>query len=304
MLVRIALSLSILLAALSLPAEAKEQTEPQADTPTVGGKATDDEAYFGRKPEFLKKTGITEHVGDKIPLDLTFVDSSGETVKLGNYFSGGQKPVVINLGYYSCPMLCGRVMNALKDAAGRIDYTPGQEYEIVTISIDPRESARLAFNKKRSYIQALGKPGADAGWHFMVSPDDNVRQLADAVGFNYAWDEKSEQYSHPALIVICTPDGRVSRYLYGMDYKDNLKLSLVEASEGKLQTVSNQILLYCYSFDPSSGSYVLQAMNVMRLGGAITVVLMVLIIGILLFREWVRRSRARERQAEAGAAAT
>ncbi len=298
MLVRFALSIIFLASACSAVVSAEESSQPENAKPEIGGKATDDLAYFGRKPQIYDQSGVTEHVGERIPLDLTFVDSSGETVTLGNYFSGGEKPVVINLGYYSCPMLCGRVMNALKEAAQDIDLSPGDDYEIVTISIDPSESTRLAFNKKRAYIQALGKPSAEEGWHFLVSPDDNVRKLADAVGFGYAWDDRSKQYSHPALIIICTPDGRVSRYLYGMNYKDSLKLSLVEASEGKLQTISNQILLYCYSFDPTSGSYVLQAMNVMRLGGAGTVFLLVLVIGVLLFREWVRRSRAKESQAE------
>ncbi len=240
-------------------------------------------------PEELEGIGITEKLGEQLPLDAKFLDDAGREVTLGRYFSG-QKPVVLNLGYYGCPMLCGLVTNGLMEALSGMDWTPGQEFEIVTLSFDPKESQTLAALKKHNYIEQLGRPEAAAGWHFLVGRQTQIQRVTEAVGFAYRWNERLGQYSHAAALIVCTPDGRVSRYLYGILFDpQTLRLSLVEAAEGKVGSTLDKVLLFCFQYDASAGRYAPAARNLMQAGGIATV----LALGGVMTGFWRREKRRR-----------
>jgi len=242
-------------------------------------------------PDELEGIGITERQGARLPLDAAFVDENGEAVLLGDYF--GERPVLLNLGYYTCPMLCGLVLNAVLEGLKELEWTAGQEFEIVTASIDPSETSTLAKLKKQNAIKDYGRPEAASGWHFLTGDEKNIRALTDSVGFAYRYDEETAQYAHAAGIFICTPDGRLSRVLYGVIYDpQTLRLSLLEASEGKIGSPLDRILLYCYHYDAARGKYAPAAMNIMRGGGALAAVA----FGIALALLW-RRDAARRRNA-------
>ncbi len=240
-------------------------------------------------PKELNGVDIVEHLGQKIPLNLTFTDDNGKQVTLGEYFKDG-KPVILNLVYYDCPMLCNLVLNGLTEGIKKLAWTPGQQFRMVTISFNPREDYHLAYAKKANYLNSLGKPGADAGWSFLVGAEDQSKALADAIGFKYYWDPKQQQYAHAAATFILSGDGTISRYLYGIDYSEqNLRLALLEASEGKIGNSVDRLILYCYHYDPSAKGYVVFAGNVMRLGGALTVSLLIIFLIIM----WRREKRVR-----------
>jgi protein SCO1 len=245
-------------------------------------------------PKELEGVGITELPGARIPLDLEFLDEAGTRVRLGDYFAKG-RPVILTLNYYRCPMLCGLMLNGLLDGLRDLAWQPGEQFEIVTVSIDPSETPTLARLKKESFMEALGRPGVAAGWHFLVGQPESITPLAEAVGFKYRYDEERKQYVHAAGLFVATPDGRVARYLYGVMYDGRtLRLALSEAAEGTIGTSVDRILLYCFHYDANQGRYVVAATNVMRLGGAATV----LILGVWLVAWW-RRSAGREND-EAG----
>jgi len=241
----------------------------------------------------LQKVNVVEHLGDTIPLDVAVTNDAGEQVMMDRYFTPG-RPVVLVLAYYECPMLCNLVMNSLTQTAKQLSWLPGQEYQIVTVSINPAESFSLARGKKDNYIRDFGQPEAAAGWDFCIAAEDQSRKLADAVGFKYYYDELQKQYAHPAVITILTGSGVISRYLYGVEFKErDLRLALLEASEGKIGTTVDRILLYCYHYDPNAGGYVLMAGTIMRTGGLFTIVLLALFLGLLWRREGGRRRRSR-----------
>jgi protein SCO1/2 len=243
-------------------------------------------------PEELEGVGITEALDAQLPLDAKFIDDAGREITFGQYFDSG-RPVILNLGYYGCPMLCGLVTNGLMDALAGMDWTPGQEFEIVTLSFDPKESQTLASLKKHNYIQQLGQPEAAAGWHFLIGQETDIKQVTDAAGFYYKWNEKRGEFSHAAALIICTPEGHVSRYLYGIMFDpQTLRLSLVEAAEGKVGSTMDKILLFCFHYDSTAGKYAPAARNLMKAGGFLTV----LIMGGVLTGFW-RRERRRKRQA-------
>ncbi len=249
-------------------------------------------------PKELNGVDIVEHLGQKIPLNLTFTDDNGKQVILGDYFKDG-KPVILNLVYYDCPMLCNLVLNGLTDGVKKLAWTPGQQFKMVTISFNPREDYHLAYAKKANYLNSLGKPGADAGWSFLVGTEDQSKALADAIGFKYYWDEKQQQYAHAAATYILSGDGTISRYLYGIEYSEkDLRLALLEASEGKIGNSIDRLILYCYHYDPSAKGYVVFAANVMRLGGVLTVSLLAIFLLIMWRRE--RRGRRSARLAVKG----
>ncbi len=244
----------------------------------------------------LQKINVLEHLGEKIPLDLTFLDDSGKTVRIGDYFIQG-KPVILNLAYYTCPMLCNLVMNGLAQGVKQLDLLPGKDFQIVTVSFDPRDSVSLAAAKRANYLKSIGKPGIDAGWRFLVGPADRSKALADAVGFEYYFDKDQNQYAHPAVIFILTPDGHISRYLYGIEFKKNdLKLSLLEASDGRIGSTIDRIILYCYHYDPGAKGYVLMATNIMKLGGLIT--LLLIAVGLVIF--WLKERHRDSKHKSAG----
>ena len=237
-------------------------------------------------PQQLEGVSVEEKLDQQIDLDLTFIAENGYPVALREFFQQG-RPVILNLVYYSCPMLCNLVLNGQTSTLREIPWTPGDEYEIVTISIDPTETFALAGEKKQLYLTNYEKPAP--GWHFLADHQGNAKKLAEQIGFHYRYDEEREQYAHAAAIMVLTGDGRVSRYLYGIRYKTrDVRLALTEASDGKVGSTFDRVLLFCFHYDPSSKSYVLFATNIMRGGGA----LVVLILGLVLFRLW-RKERLR-----------
>jgi protein SCO1/2 len=237
----------------------------------------------------LEGVGVTEHLGEPIPLVLPFNDSNGNRVHLGDYFDG-QRPVILTLNYFKCPMLCGLMLSGLSDGLAELNWTPGTEFEVVTVSINPLEKPPLAKENKQGYVKLVGKPGVASGWHFLTGNQDEITALADAVGFEYVLDPDSGQFLHQAAIFVITPEGRISRYLYGVQYSaTDLKLALSEAADGKIGNTVERVFLTCYSYDPASGGYVLQALGLMRLGGILTVVVLVIVLGGFWLRERARR---------------
>ena len=242
-------------------------------------------------PPQLEEVGIEEHLDAELPLDLKFRDEYGAVVTLGDYFDGS-KPVILTLNYYKCPMLCGLQLNGLLDGLMELDWTPGQEFEMVTVSINPLETPALATEKKQNYIKRYERPSAARGWHFLTGKEPEIRQLASTLGFGYTYDRKTGEYAHAAAIFVSTPDGRVARYLYGIEYPPKrLRLALLEASAGEIGTTIDQLLLYCFHYDPSSRRYSPVAMNIMRLGGGATA----LILGLSLGGYWLREARRRKK---------
>lgn len=245
--------------------------------------------------EKLDRINVDEHLGRKIPMDLVFTSDDGRQVTLGEFFNHG-KPVVLTLGYYECPMLCNLVFNGLSSAVSKLDWTPGDEFRMVTVGIDPSETHELAYAKKVNYLNELGKPVEESSWTFMVGEEDQIQKLAEAVGFRYFYDAERDEYAHPAVVMLLAEDGTISRYLYGIDFKrQDLRLGLLEASEGKIGSTVDRILLFCFHYDPDSEGYVVFAGNVMKLGGALAA----LVLGLFLAVMWYGERRKKRRLAAA-----
>jgi protein SCO1/2 len=241
-------------------------------------------------PAEYKDVGLDEHRGSQIPLNATFTDELGKTVTLGDYFKTG-KPVIMQLGYFGCPMLCDLVSKGTLDSLKNLDLKLGDDYSIVFVSIDPHETWHDGNLKKQGYVKQFAQPGAAGGWHFLVGSAENVKAISEAVGFRYKWIPVAQQFSHPAAIMLMTADGRISRYLYGVQFPEKtLRLSLVEASENKIGTAMDQFLLVCFHYDVHAGKYTLAAMNLMRIGGAVTVLLLACTL-VPFYRREVRRAR-------------
>jgi protein SCO1 len=242
------------------------------------------------RPPQLENVGIQEHLSRPVDLNLQFIGENGYPVALNEFFHKG-RPVILNLVYYNCPMLCTLVLNAQTETMREIPWTPGVEYEVVTITIDPRESFADARKKKAIYLSSYDKPAP--GWHFLADYQGNAKRLADQVGFQYRYDKRIEQYAHPAAIMVLTPQGHVARYLYGIRYKArDLRFALAEASEGRATMALEKILLFCYHYDPQAGAYVLFAMNLMRGGGLLTVLLIFFFVRRLYKAERIRSAPA------------
>lgn len=217
----------------------------------------------------LKEVGLDQKLDAQVPLDLKFSDEQGREVTLGSLF--GTRPVVLALVYYECPMLCTEVLNGLVGSLQTISFNAGHEFDIVAVSFDPGETPALAAQKKAQYLKRYGRPGAEQGMHFLTGREDAIHALTNAVGFKYQYDPSTDQFAHTAVLTILTPAGHVSRYLYGIEYPPrDLRLALVEAANGKIGTAVDQALLYCYHYDPETGRYGLAIMNVVRLGGILT----------------------------------
>ncbi len=243
---------------------------------------------------------VEERLGDTIPFDVTLVNDRGDTVTIGEYF-GDEKPALLVMAYYTCPMLCNLILNGMTQALGDISLNPDEDFRILTVSVDPTETVELAAAKKKNYTENLGVDGIEAGWTFFVAAEEQSKKLADAIGFKYYYVEDRKEYAHPALVTALSPDGVITRYLYGIEYNPrDLRLALLEASEGKIGSTIDRILLFCYHYDPDSGGYTLFALNIMKLGGAATLVLLALFLGAFWLREWRRRARARIRPEELG----
>lgn len=249
----------------------------------------------GVLPPQLVNVGVTEHLGAQIDLNLDFIAENGYPVALKDFFHKG-KPVILDLIYYSCPMLCNLILNGQAQVMREIPWNPGDQYEVVTISIDPNESFDLAKRKKETYVESLGKPAG--GWHFLCDKDGNAKKLAEQIGYHYRYDPVQEQFAHPATIFILTPEGKLARYLYGTRFRPmDVRFALAEASEGRSTMTIEKILLFCYHYDPKASGYVLFASNFMKIGGAFTV----LLIGWFLWR-MVKFEKARSARIKEGLA--
>jgi protein SCO1/2 len=249
----------------------------------------------GQLPPQLQNVGIEEKLGSQVDLDLTFIAEDGYPHKLREYFYK-DRPVLLNLVYYDCPQLCTLILNAQVQVMRDIPWTPGNEYEIVTISIDPREAFDKARKKKSTYLSTYDRPAP--GWHFLTDDHGNAQRLAKQIGFNYRYDARSEQFAHPAAIMVLTPQGKMARYLYGITYKaKDLRFALAEASENRSTMTVEKILLNCYMYDPKAGRYVLFASNFMKAGGVLTMLLMGWFWWRLVRRDGRAHSGPRERVA-------
>jgi protein SCO1/2 len=237
-------------------------------------------------PPQLREVGIDQRLDAQLPLDLVFRDEEGRPVALRRYFTG--RPVILTLVYYECPMLCNLILNGVLRTIRVVSFDLGRDYAIVTVSIDPREKPSLAAVKKRKYASGYGRPGAAAGWHFLTGDEAAIRELARAAGFRYAWDPAREQYAHAAGFMVATPQGRLARYFYGVEYSArDLRLALVEASAGRIGSAVDQILLYCFHYDPQTGKYGPVVLNVVRAAGLATL----LALGWFLFVMFRRERR-------------
>jgi protein SCO1/2 len=232
-----------------------------------------------QRPPGLEFVGIEQHLNAEVAGDLEFRDELGNPVKLGDYFHPG-RPVILNLGYYQCPMLCGEVLQGLVGSLKVLTFNLGQDYDVVTVSFDPRETTEMAAEKKRDIMKRYGRAGGDKGWHFLTGKADQINALTKAVGFQYQFDTRTEQYAHATAIVLLTPDRHVAEYFYGVEFSPkDLRLGLVQASQGRIGNVADQILLYCYHYDPRTGKYGAVISNLLRLAGVATM----LILGTFVF---------------------
>ena len=241
------------------------------------------------KRGLLKDVGIDQRIGQQLPLDLTFRNEVGRDVKLGDFFNG--KPVVMALAYYECPMLCTQVLNGMTAALKTLSFDAGKDFEVVVVSIDPKDNFRLAANKKAAYVEHYGRPQTAAGWHFLTGDESSIKPLAEALGFRYAYDANIKQYAHGAAMYVATPKGIVSRYLLGIDFAPrDLRLALVEASNNVLGSIVDQVLLLCYHYDPSTGKYGAATLNAVRVGFVATVTGFLAFLFVSLKRERNERS--------------
>lgn len=236
-------------------------------------------------PKELVGVTITEHLNDTLPLDLEFTDQDNQVIALGDLFDG-ERPVILQMGYYRCPMLCNLVLNeAISGLQGVEDLTAGDDFKLISVSVNPEESHELARVKREGYLLEYNRDGAARGFHFLVGSGENSKALADAVGFQYRLQPDGE-YAHAAALFIITPDGRISRYLYGVTYEPRtLRFALMEGAEGRIGSTLQRFILWCHIYDPDSGSYVLLAFRLMQLGGLVTLLVLVVGVGWLWLRD-------------------
>jgi protein SCO1/2 len=232
----------------------------------------------------LKNVGIDQRINQPVPLDAAFVDEDGHDVKLGDYF--GSKPVVLQLAYFSCPLLCPQVLAGMTGALKALSFTPGRDFTLLVVSFDPADTPAVAREKRADALRRYGRPGAEAGVHFLTGRESEIKKLTQAVGFRYAYDPAIGQFAHAAAIMVLTADGRVSRYLFGIEFAPrDLKFALMEASQNHIGSVVDQVLLFCYHYDPTSGKYGFAITTAVRIGGALTVLGLAAFILLSLRRE-------------------
>jgi protein SCO1/2 len=245
-------------------------------------------------PPQLRNVRVQQKLNSQVPLDLKFRRENGDSVNLRQLFRG--KPVILSPVYYSCPRLCPMTLTGVLKALRTLNLNAGRDFDIVTLSFDPRETPTLAAAKKAAYIEGYGRDGADEGWHFLTGDQREILRLTNAVGFGFEYDTTQEQFSHASVIMVLTPEGRISRYFFGLEFSPrDLRLGLVEASDGKIGSASDQVLLYCFAYDPHTGKYSMAILNVIRLFAAVTVILIVAFIAYTIRRESrIRRTRSPE----------
>jgi protein SCO1/2 len=276
-----ALALAAAMVAAAVPVHA-QPLRPGSEEPGDPAKS---------KPGLLKQVGIDQRLNDQVPLDLMFKDETGRDVRLGEFF--GKRPVVLALVYFECPMLCTQVLNGAVSALGVLTFDVGKEYDVIAVSINPKESPALAAEKKKAYLERYKRPQTAAGWHFLTGEEKNIRKLADSVGFRYAYDPEIQQYAHGAGIEILTPHGVVSKYFYGIEFSPrDIRFGLIEASDERIGTVVDNALMLCYHYDPATGKYGASAMRAIRIGAVATVMAFLSFLFVSL-----RRERASHRDA-------
>jgi len=235
-------------------------------------------------PKPLREIGFDQNLNQPIPLDIAFADENGRRVRLGDFF--GRRPVVLALVYYDCPMLCTQVLNSLTGALGVLSLEPGADFEIVTVSFDGREKSSLAAAKKATFLERYRRPGAAAAWHFLTGEQASIDRLTKATGFRYVWDDGLKQFAHPTGIIVLTPDGRLARYLFGVEYwPRDLRFALMDASAGNIGSPVEQALLYCYHYDPETGRYGFVIMRAVRIAAVATLLGLGALIGVMVRRE-------------------
>jgi protein SCO1 len=236
------------------------------------------------RPGILSKIAIDQRIGHQVPSDISFVDENGRDVTLGDYF--GKRPVVLALVYYECPMLCTQVLNGLVSALGVLNFEAGREFDVVAVSFNPKEGPGLASQKKAAYLERYGRPQSAGGWHFLTGSQDSIARLTDAVGFRYEYDEKIGQFAHGAAIEVLTPKGAIAKYFYGIEYSPrDLRLGIIEASNERIGSVIDDVLLFCYHYDPSSGKYGTSILRMVRAGGVLTVLAFAIFLTLSLRRD-------------------
>ena len=236
-------------------------------------------------PKRLKGVDVIEHLGDAVPESLAFKDQDGKSVTLGQYLHGGV-PVILTFNYSSCPMLCSLQLTAFVEGLKKLQYSPNKQFRIVTVLLDPKETNDTARRFRSRYLSQYNRPGTEAGWNFLTGSDENIHALAKAVGFTYNYNEVRAEYVHPAVLTLLSPDGRVARYLYGIEYPEKtLRLGLVEASEGRVGTSLDRLVLYCFHYDSAEGRYAPIAARIMQLGGGVSVLLLSGFLTVLIRRD-------------------
>ncbi|MGB8979035.1 MAG: SCO family protein [Terriglobales bacterium] len=243
------------------------------------------------RPPGLQHVGIQQNLNEQIPADLAFTDESGHSVRLGDYF--GKKPLILNLVYFTCPMLCGEELNGLESALRVLKFDVGNQFDVITVSFDPRDTPAAANNKKAEILKRYKRSGAEQGWHFLVGNQDSIDRIAKASGFEFEYDKQTQQFAHSTAIMVLTPQGKIAQYYYGIDYPPNdLRLALVDASQEKIGNVVDEILLYCYHYDPAKGKYSATIARILRLAGVATILCLGMLFIVLLRRGPDRRQGA------------
>jgi len=258
-----------------------------------------DQPISNATPPVLQGVDIVENLGGALPRDATFRDTEGRAVRLGDFFDG-RRPTLFVFAYHTCPMLCSLVLDAAVKSLNDVTWTVGEQFDVVSVSIDPKDTPESATKKRAQVVDSYARAhGSTKGWHFLTGEESQIRKVTDAIGFKYQYDPRQKQYAHPAAIYLLSPEGHVARYLYGISYDPgDIRLGLLEASEGRSVTTTERILLYCYHYDPQGKRYSLVAMNVMRLGGGVTLVL----LGSFLTVMWARERRRRRERAQSATA--
>jgi protein SCO1 len=252
-------AIRIAAAALMLGALVAAQVPPP---PEMGTAANN-------RPRVLEQVKVEQRLGERLPLGAAFRDEEGATVRLGDYF--GKRPVIVVFNYYQCPMLCSQVLNGLTSALAAMKFTAGKEFDVVAISIDARETAAMAADAKAKYLHRYGRAGSESGWHFLTGDQASIDAATKAAGFGYVWDERTQQFAHGSAIMVATAEGKLAQYFYGIEFSPrDLRLAVVESSQGKVGTLVDSVLLYCYHYDPAAGKYGAAIMNMMRAGALLT----------------------------------
>lgn len=276
------ISIATLLLALvaSLPAAAFPSRSPAGDSGGDGSSVIP----TNEMPGPLRQVGYDQRLGEQVPLDLPFRDEAGRPVRLGDYF--GKRPVILVLAYYRCPMLCDLVIQGVTSTLKPLTFNPGEQFDVVVASFDPKDTPQKAAERKTTTLHDYGRTGHDAGWHFLTGPQPSIDALTRAVGFRYVYDKERDEYAHPAGLVILTPGGKVSRYLFGIDFPPrNVQFGIMESSNEKVGTPVDQLLLYCYHYNPAIGRYSASALNILRLAAGATVIGLITLIVVLRRRE-------------------